>query len=611
MSQTVARAPVPAASDRPLATLLAASLAPVFRRPHTAAAAWGHGPFAHWLVQAVRPRRIAFAGTPGCGAAALRDAAACLHPPAACATEPVAPADLLLIEVPASAEMAAAALAAWTPCLTSRAVLLLHGQATAALLAGLRRLHPHFTFPHAGGLAVVALGAAVPEAVASLCRLHDPADIAACRDRFALLGEAWQAAGAQAELALLRGELAAMRASTSWRLTAPLRVVVKRLRGPAAVAPVPAPLRPRALFIAAEPDTPGALYRCARPAEAAVAAGWAAAWRPLGRVAPAQAARCDVVVLWRGAWGERVAAIVAAARRGGARVVLDLDDLICDPELARPDLIDGIRSGGLDPDAVRAHALRLRQTMATADALFASTAPLAEHLRAAAPDRPVFVLPNGFDATTHARSRRAARARRRAPADGLLRLGYAGGTFTHQRDFAVAAPAVARLLRATPQARLVLFHGKDGTPLLDPAAFPELAAHADQIEWRAAVPLTDLPDELARFDINLAPLETGNPFCEAKSELKYFEAALVDVPTIASPTAPLAAAIVDGVTGLLAVDAAGWEAALRRLAEDAALRRRLAEAAYRDVLLRFGPEMRADAVGAALDMVRGLPSLTA
>ena len=27
----------------------------------------------------------------------------------------------------------------------------------------------------------------------------------------------------------------------------------------------------------------------------------------------------------------------------------------------------------------------------------------------------------------------------------------------------------------------------------------------------------------------------GNPFCEAKSELKFFEAALVDVPTIAYP----------------------------------------------------------------------------
>ena len=52
------------------------------------------------------------------------------------------------------------------------------------------------------------------------------------------------------------------------------------------------------------------------------------------------------------------------------------------------------------------------------------------------------------------------------------------------------------------------------------------------------VPLHHLPDEIARFDINLAPLEPDNPFCDAKSELKYFEGALAGVCTIASPVGP-------------------------------------------------------------------------
>lgn len=614
MPQLAVYAAAPPPPDRRLAAVLTPALAPAFRRPPGADSAWGHGPFAHWLVQAAQPRRLAVAGTPGRGAAALREAAAHLQPPAECVSDPAARIDLLLIEAPADAAAAQAALAAWSPHLSARGVVLLHGRATTALFAALRARHPHFAFDHAGGLGVVALGAAVPEVVASLCRLGDPADRAACRDRFALLGQAWEAAGAAAEVAVLRQEIAALHASTSWRVTAPLRAALERLRGPAvATLPPPragaAPARragdaPRVLFVAAEPDTPGALYRCARPAAAAAAAGWNAAWHPIDRVSAAGAAHSDVIVLWRGAWGERVEAIVAAARRGGARVVIDLDDLVCDPDLARPEVIDGIRTCGLDAASVRAHALRVRQAMAAADALFASTVPLAAHLRAAAPDRPVFVLPNGFDAATHARARQAARARRTAPADGLLRLGYAAGTATHQRDFAVAAPAVAALLRATPRARLVLFRGANGAPMLDPSAFPDLAGMADRIEWRPAVPLEALPEELARFDINLAPLEVGNPFCEAKSELKYFEAALVDVPTVASPTAPMAAAIADGVTGFLPSDPASWLAALRRLAEDAALRRQVAAAAYRDSLVRFGPELRADTVAAALDAVR-------
>ena len=79
-----------------------------------------------------------------------------------------------------------------------------------------------------------------------------------------------------------------------------------------------------------------------------------------------------------------------------------------------------------------------------------------------------------------------------------------------------------------------------------------------QIEWRQSVPFRQLPDELARFDINLAPLETGNVYCEAKSELKYFEAALVEVPTIASPTVPYEEAIRHGETGYLARTAEEW-----------------------------------------------------
>src|SRR5438270_307388 len=80
-------------------------------------------------------------------------------------------------------------------------------------------------------------------------------------------------------------------------------------------------------------------------------------------------------------------------------------------------------------------------------------------------------------------------------------------------------------------------------------------------------------------DINLAPLEPSNPFCEAKSELKFFEAAVVGVPTIASATEPFAAAIEDGVSGLLANDAEGWRRALDLLVSSKDRRRAIGAAA--------------------------------
>ncbi len=121
------------------------------------------------------------------------------------------------------------------------------------------------------------------------------------------------------------------------------------------------------------------------------------------------------------------------------------------------------------------------------------------------------------------------------------------------------------------------------------------------------VPLPELPVEMARFDINLAPLETGNVFCEGKSELKYFEAALVDVVTVASPTGPMRRAMRDGETGFLVSTADEWHERLLALVDDPDLRRSVARNAYHDVLWRFGPQRREELARALLAEFEGGP----
>jgi hypothetical protein len=244
---------------------------------------------------------------------------------------------------------------------------------------------------------------------------------------------------------------------------------------------------------------------------------------------------------------------------------------------------------------------RIQVAAMQADACICTTEELAHQMREFNPT--TFVLPNGFDATVLRASRGAVR-RRGCDQDGLVRLGYATGTRTHQADFRVAVDAIGRILRQRPQCRLVLFLDPAyQTPIVDPAEFTALAGLDGQIEWRDAVPLGDLPKELARFDINLAPLEVGNPFCEAKSELKYFEAALVEVCTIASPSAPMRRVIHDGETGRLAASTDAWYAAMLELVDDPALRRRLAHRAYLEVLWQFGPQRRMAALSSILQQM--------
>jgi hypothetical protein len=187
----------------------------------------------------------------------------------------------------------------------------------------------------------------------------------------------------------------------------------------------------------------------------------------------------------------------------------------------------------------------------------------------------------------------------------MVRIGYAAGSRTHQRDLALAVPALVQVLSENPSARLVLFRRA-----VELEEFPELKRLEDQIEWRELVPVENLPLEYARFDINLAPVEVGNRFCEAKSELKFFEAALVGVPTIASPTQPFVDAIRHGETGFLANSNHEWHESLDRLIRDRELRERTAAKAYRDVLWFYGPERRSLLVNRFVNRLLAPPSVS-
>jgi hypothetical protein len=103
-----------------------------------------------------------------------------------------------------------------------------------------------------------------------------------------------------------------------------------------------------------------------------------------------------------------------------------------------------------------------------------------------------------------------------------------------------------------------------------------------------------LPGLLRDLDLNLAPLEPGSRFNDAKSAIKWLEAALVATPTIASPSAPFRAAIDDGTTGWLADDPAAWAACIDRALRDGDLRDLVAARARRAALLRWSPHRQGD-----------------
>lgn len=92
---------------------------------------------------------------------------------------------------------------------------------------------------------------------------------------------------------------------------------------------------------------------------------------------------------------------------------------------------------------------------------------------------------------------------------------------------------------------------------------------------------------MANVDINIAPLEIGNPFCESKSELKFFEAGIVGVPTVAAATAPFVEAIADGIDGFVANGTEQWIAKLEKLILDENLRKEIGAKAREKAISRY------------------------
>lgn len=291
------------------------------------------------------------------------------------------------------------------------------------------------------------------------------------------------------------------------------------------------------------------------------------------------AEKADCIIVHRLVWDRVTRLLFACAEKQRALVLLDIDDLVFDPEvfdhIDSPDFADARRAR-----LYRENMRRSREVLDHCAGVLASTEFLAERARACG--KPAWVHRNAFSLEMLALST-AARQAARSESDFII--GYASGTRTHDRDFALAAPAIRGFLRRHADARLWL------AGHLDPGAgWDELEG---RIQRQAFRPWRLLPALLAGFTVNLAPLRSDNPFGQSKSEIKFMEAGLVGVPTIASPTEAFLHAIRDQHTGLIAHSQADWEEALETLFAAPGQRRALAEAAYRDILARYAPWVRA------------------
>jgi len=337
-----------------------------------------------------------------------------------------------------------------------------------------------------------------------------------------------------------------------------------------------------------------ARYRCEHQAEQLAFLGVSSDIVQSGRIDLAAAVDYyESFVLNRVEWSDELAAFFERARASDKPVLFDTDDLIFEPELhchfafldGWPEIERRLEIERLD---------RYRRTLEACGSALVTTSPLAGYTRKRV-DR-VSVAHNAVSAEMVRLADRALESRSRLEHRDL-NIAYLSGTRTHDRDFLEAADAVIWALQTYPRTRFLAV----GKLELD----DRFAPFASRLERISLQPWQELPELLRRIDVNLAPLERDNPFTECKSCVKYLEAGLLGVPTIASRRPDFVRAIEPGQNGFLADGQEEWRDSLGRLIESAVLRDTIGAGAREDVRSNHTTKARAQLLARSFAALTG------
>lgn len=284
----------------------------------------------------------------------------------------------------------------------------------------------------------------------------------------------------------------------------------------------------------------------------------------------------DSIIIFRGAYSPCLSYVINKAKELRIPTVFDVDDLVFDESII--DSIDGLQQlTEVQQEEYRDGVKRYTKTLIECDYGTCSTAYLAQRMKAKG--KTAYVIANSINKVQIDYAEKASYNHY----DDKIVIGYMSGSNTHNRDFQQIVRPLKRILSEHPNVVLRI------TGYLN--IEEHLPEYKKQIEKRPFTAWEQLVQEMSELDINLAPLELDNPFCEGKSELKYFEAALVNVPTIASKTDTFSKCIIHKKNGMLCENEEEWYTSIKELIEDKALYHHITRNAKQHIQQVYYPEV--------------------
>lgn len=304
----------------------------------------------------------------------------------------------------------------------------------------------------------------------------------------------------------------------------------------------------------------------------------------------------DILVICRSRYCHRVNQLAMKFHLRGKRVLFDIDDFVFDTNYAHL-ILNTLNEDPNDPtrwDYWFSYIGRLGQALKLCDGAITTNQFLAARIGEFS-GLPVAVVPNFMNKEQLAYSDDIFRRKQASEfmRDDKIHLGYFSGSPSHKLDYAIIESSLEELLKKNPKIEVTVVGYID--------VGPALGKFGDRVKRKPFHDYVNLQRLIGDVEFNLMPLQS-NTFTDCKSELKYFEAAVVGATSIASPSYTYAGAIRDGENGYIS-QAHQWTDVIERAIDNLPASRQMIELAREDARSKYAWFNHRETILAALNLL--------
>lgn len=259
--------------------------------------------------------------------------------------------------------------------------------------------------------------------------------------------------------------------------------------------------------------------------------------------------KIDLFILQRATWTFELDSFIHVLKDRGIKIIFDVDDLIYHSKYA-PKYLNSIGDyRDSEIDKFFAYTRRYEMIAEKCDGYIVTTKNLCKNIKNDF-NKPVWIFHNYLNLEQEKISKDVIELKKKSFSNEKFIIGYFSGSFSHKRDLEIVESAIVKLMEEYDDIYLKIVGYMDLPPKLNKLK------NEKRIFFSKYVPYEELGYEMGKVDLNIIPLQK-HEFNECKSELKYFEASIVNTISCATDNNVYGNVINDGIDGFLA-DEISW-----------------------------------------------------